>query len=102
MAYLSSYLNALDCQTVADSDSDMYTYTSPPTSVQQLIRRSDIALWNERTKTVYLIELTMCFDENFAGASMMKQAKYSEVREAVKSACLPLVNSTGWFQGNCQ
>ena len=43
-------------------------------------------MWNQKTKIVYLIELTVCFDENFPDASMRKQAKYHNLREAVRIA----------------
>ena len=65
------------------------TWTQTPTpslyiSVQQ--PRGHCHIWNEKTKTVYLIELTVCFDENFADVSMRKQAKYHDLREAVEAA----------------
>ena len=68
---------------VADLDSDTYTF---PTHICPTTERPGIVIWNEKTKTVYLIELTVCFEDNFADASMRKQAKYLDLREAVKSA----------------
>ena len=60
-----------------------YTF---PIHICSTTERADIVMCNEKTKTVYLIELTVCFDENFADASMRKQVKYHDVREAVKTA----------------
>ena len=68
---------------VADLDSDTYTF---PTHICPTTERPGIVIWNEKTKTVYLIELTVCFEDNFADASMRKQAKYLDLREAVKTA----------------
>ena len=81
--YLGRHLSAADYQMMADLDSVTYTFLIHMCSTTE---RPDIVMWNEKTKTVYLIELTVCFDENFADASMRKQAKYHDLREAVKTA----------------
>ena len=81
--YLGGHLSTTDYQMVADLDSDTYTF---PTHICPTTERPDIVIGNEKTKTVYLIELTVCFDENFADASMRKQAKYHDFRETVKAA----------------
>ena len=83
VTYLGGHLSAADYQMVADLDSDTYTF---PTHVCPTTERPDIVIWNEKTKTVYLIELTVCFADNFADASMRKQAKYLDLRETVKAA----------------
>ena len=61
VTYLSGHLSAADYQMVADLDSDTYTF---PTHVCPTTERPDIVIWNEKTKTVYLIELTVCFADN--------------------------------------
>ena len=48
---------------VANFDSDTYTF---PANICPTTERPDIVILNEKTKTVYLIELTVCFDESFA------------------------------------
>ena len=83
VTYLSGHQSAADYQMVADLDSDTYTF---PIHICSTTERPDIVMWNEKTKTVYLIELTVCFDENFADASMRKQAKYHDLREVVEIA----------------
>ena len=83
MTYLGEHLSDADYQMVADLDSDTYTF---PIHICPTTERPDIVTWNEKNKIVFLIELTVCFDENFADASMRKQAKYHDLREAVKTA----------------
>ena len=36
----------------------------------------DIVIWNESMRVVYLIELTVCFDENFADQRERKLDRY--------------------------
>ena len=83
VSYLGEHLSGADYQMVADLDSDTYTFH---THICPTTKRPDIVAWNEKSKIVFLIELTVCFDENFADASMRKQAKYHDLREAVKAA----------------
>ena len=69
VTYPGGHQSAADYQMVADFDSDTHTF---PIHICSTTKRPDIVMRNEKTKTVYLVELTVCFDENFADASMKK------------------------------
>ena len=62
MAFLGGHLSAIDYHIEADLDLDTYTF---PIHICPTTKRPGIVIWNEKTTTVYLIELTACFDENF-------------------------------------
>ena len=68
---------------LADLDSDTYTF---PIHICSTTESPDISVWNEKTKTVYLIKFTVCGDKNFADVNMRKQAKYQNLVKAVKTA----------------
>ena len=46
-----------------------------PSFVQQM-ELPDIVIWYESMRVVYLIELTVCFDENFADQRERKLDRY--------------------------
>ena len=48
--------------------------------------RPDIIYWDETTKKVSLIELTVCFDTLFEGAIKRKEDRYQELLDTIQDA----------------
>ena len=46
--------------------------------------RPDIVLWNTQNRSLCLVELTVCFENNFEDAARRKTAKYTDL---VDQAC---------------
>ena len=57
------------------------TDTLPHNSNLSLWGRPDIVVWEENIKSVYLIELTVCFETNFDEARQGKICQYTELCE---------------------
>ena len=48
--------------------------------------RPDIVMWNDINKSVILIELTVCFETNFAEAHQRKVIRYLELEEEIRQS----------------
>ena len=51
--------------------------------------RPDIIYWDETTKKVSLIELTVCYDTLFEGAIKRKEERYQELLDTFQDAGYP-------------
>ena len=52
-----------------------------PTEIALLTKRPDIVIWSMKAKNVFVIELTIPFQENFDWAHQRKLEKYDDLRE---------------------
>ena len=96
--HLENHFNLVEYQLLADLDSD---YTFPP-QLCPTTEKPDIVIWNERTKVVYLMELTVCFDENLLRP--VKESKLDTTvlsRLAGKGLEVPSLASASGSQRNC-
>ena len=59
-------------------------YTFPP-YITHTDLRPDLVLWNNKQKTVCLIELTICYETRFKEAHTLKKNKYAEVIEVIQA-----------------
>ena len=74
------YLSEDDCL-VADLPR-FQPYTFPP-HIAHTDLRPDLVLWNNREKTVCLVELTICYDTRFEEAHTYKANKYADLVEQI-------------------
>ena len=82
---------------VADLDPDTYTF---PVHICPTTERPDIVTWNEKTKIVFLIELTVCFDEKLCRCQYEEAGKVPRSQGSSEGCWLqmPPVDSPGWFK----
>ena len=52
-----------------------------PTEIALTTKRPDIVIWSVKAKKVFVIELTVPFEENFNWAHQRKLEKYEDLRE---------------------
>ena len=52
-----------------------------PTGIALTTKRPDIVIWSVKTKNVFVIELTVPYEENFDWAHQHKLKKYEDMRE---------------------
>ena len=62
-----------DCHILADLPGFSYTF---PTHIAATDERPDIVIWNDVVRSVFLIELTVPFEDNFAYAEQRKTNRY--------------------------
>jgi hypothetical protein len=84
-SYLCTNLPCLHPQFKATADLATVGY-SFPVHLYPTDERPDIVLWKDDTKEVILIELTVCFQENFADASQRKLNRYHELVSNMRDA----------------
>ena len=67
---------------IADlQDQSPFTF---PTHIARTDLRPDIVVWNDATKSVVLLELTVCHESNFLDAHHRKQIRYLDLEEEIK------------------
>ena len=84
-----------------------------PTEIALTTKRPDIVIWSVKAKKVFVIELTVPYEENFDWAHQRKSEKYEDLREQcvrngwitnvfpIKVGCRGLIaNSTSAFLAN--
>ena len=64
---------------IADLPLSTYTF---PTAIALTDLRPDLVLWSDTLKEVTLVELTVCYETNFADAVRRKTEKYQDLVEA--------------------
>ena len=52
-----------------------------PTEIALTTKRPDIVIWSIKAKKVFIIELTVPYEENFDWAHQHKLEKYEDLRE---------------------
>ena len=52
-----------------------------PTEIALTTKRLDIVIWSVKAKKVFVIELTVPYEENFDWAHQRKLEKYEDLRE---------------------
>ena len=65
-------------EAIVDLPGEHYKY---PQHIGVMDSRPDIVVWEENIKSVYLIELTVCFETNFDEARHRKICRYTELCE---------------------
>ena len=60
-----------------------HTYTFPNHTVPTDLR-PDIVVWDDSTKEVYLVELTVCFDTLFEEAIQRKESRYCDLVDSIR------------------
>ena len=71
----------LEGSTVWHVATDLKHHFIFPTEIALTTKRPDIVIWSVKAKKVFVIELTVPFDENFDWAHQRKLEKYEDVRE---------------------
>ena len=62
---------------------DISPYIFPP-HIAQTDLRPDIVIWNDTTRSVSLLELTVCHERNFTEAHQRKVARYLDLEEEIQ------------------
>ena len=61
--------------------SDSYTF---PLHIVPTDLRPDVVWWDDSSRSLFLAELTVCFESNFEEAALRKSAKYLDIVEQAK------------------
>ena len=64
---------------------DQCPYTFPP-HIASTDLRPDIVVWSDTTRSVALLELTVCHESNFVDAYQRKQIQYLDLEEEIRQA----------------
>ena len=62
-------------------ESDLESHLVFPTEIALTAQRPDLIIWSVSQKRVFLIELTVPFEENFDWAHQRKLEKYEDLKE---------------------
>jgi len=70
----------------ASVSADLTTEYSFPCHIVSTDLRPDIVIWDDTTKEVCLVELSVCFDSLFEDAAVRKQSRYCELQASIAHA----------------
>lgn len=73
---------ANDWKILVDYEHSMMVF---PPEIYATSLRPDIVIWSRRTTEVILIELTVCAEEGINAAQLRKEARYTELLEAINA-----------------
>ncbi len=69
-------------EVIADLPGSLYTF---PATITPIDQRPDIVIWSQLQRSAILVELTVCFETNFAQAHNRKSDKYQDLVDAAEA-----------------